>query len=126
MTVGRWHWGVGAPRGWWTTASRLLALVLALTLAAPDLGLAADMTGAQVRHASISDAPALTIDAEHTVSGSAELGLACHVHCGCHPVIRTEGGAVTTCPDAGRRVASVVAGPLAPVWPDRLSRPPRV
>lgn len=126
MTVGRWHWGVGAPRGWWTTAARLLAFVLALTLAAPDLGLAADMTGARVPHASISDAPALTIDAEHPVSGSAELALACHVHCGCHPVIGTEGGAVMTCPDTARRFASVVGGPLAPVWPDRLSRPPRV
>ena len=36
MKVGRWHWGVGAPRGWWTTAARLLAFVLALTLAAPE------------------------------------------------------------------------------------------
>ncbi|GJE39111.1 hypothetical protein ACFQFG_11415 [Methylobacterium persicinum] len=125
MTVGRWHWGVGATRGWWTTAARLLAFVLALVLAAPDLGLAADMTGTPGRHASVADAPVLTVDAEHPASGSTDLGPACHVHCGCHPVIRTEGGAFVTRPDTGRRIASAVAGPLAPVWSDRLSRPPR-
>ncbi|URD38523.1 hypothetical protein M6G65_08870 [Methylobacterium tardum] len=74
-------------QGVWAIAARMLALVLALSLAAPGIGLSADMAFHAGGHHSRSEGPVLDTAA---ASPNVDPGLGEHLHCGCHQAARLD------------------------------------
>jgi hypothetical protein len=109
-----------AARGWWAIAARMLALVLALSLAGPGGGLAADLAYHAGGHQDRSVGPSVA------EAGSAvDPGVSAHLHCGCHQAAPLETGFSGPAAIPGRLVAIRGARPLPSITPDRLPRPPR-
>lgn len=125
MRTARRHRAFGAMTGWWATAARALALVLALAVAAPVAGLAEDLSYHQGHQG--HDRTELAVMSELSADGTQEAdpGVGCHVHCGCHiaaPVACT----VTPPPAAASRPTYAPASEAVPtIFSDRLPRPPR-
>jgi len=114
----------GAGRGWRAIAARMLALVLAvsmaLSLAGPGVGLAADLAFHAGGHHDRVDGPSLAQAGSRVDPGVTE-----HLHCGCHQVAPLEIGIPAPPAVAGRPVAVRIAAALPSFVPDRLPRPPR-
>lgn len=125
MTVARRHnsFGVtrGAGTGWCALAVRMLALLLALAITAPEAGLAADLhhhLGSQSGTLAMAPDPAVTAQ-------SADPGIATHLHCGCH-VAAPVSAADPVLPLARPRPRyGRVAAALPSLVPAPLPRPPR-
>ena len=120
MTGVRRHNPFGAVTGWCALAVRALALLLALTLALPEAGLAADL-----HHHLDADHAALTVSPDSAVAPqAADPGLALHLHCGCHvaaPVSAVESVLPATRPLPRDGQAAEARSSIAP---DLLPRPP--
>ncbi|MBP1184006.1 hypothetical protein [Methylobacterium sp. PvR107] len=108
--------------GVWAIAARMLALVLILSIAAPGVGLAADLAFHADGHHSRSEGPVL--DAA-TASGNVDPGLGAHLHCGCHQAARLDAADIAPPAVPGRPLPAALARALPSVVPDRLPRPPR-
>lgn len=121
MISARRHRAFGAMPGWWATAARALALVLALAVAAPTAGLAFHRGG----HAHERAGLAITPDAMSDGMQAVESGLGCHVHCGCHVAVHPDDAAPAPLPVASRRSYDRLSETASSVSPDRLPRPPR-
>ncbi|MCJ2069270.1 hypothetical protein MKK75_10740 [Methylobacterium sp. J-030] len=122
MTFGVRHRCSVRARGWWALAVRVLALVLALSVAGPGTGLAADLAfHAGDRHA-VGEGAALDAPAAAT---NVDPGVAAHVHCGCHLGARLEIAVTAPPPVPGRPLRARLAQGRPSVDPDRLPRPPR-
>ena len=122
MTCGVRHRRAARACGWWALAARTLALVLALTVAAPGIGLAADLAFHAGGHHGqtaglVLDAPAAPADVDP--------GLGAHLHCGCHQAARLEAADVAPPPLPGRPLPAALVQGRPSVIPDRLPRPPR-
>lgn len=122
MTGERSHGAFGAMTGWWATAARALALVLALAVATPIAGLAEDIAYHQSRHGAMEAVEA--IDAASGGSHAVDPGLSTHVHCGCHVVVGL-GSAGAAPPQRPRPRYARTVEAVSSVAPDRLPRPPR-
>ncbi|MDH2311309.1 hypothetical protein [Methylobacterium brachiatum] len=109
-----------STRGWWAIAARRLALVLALCLAGPGVGLAADLAFHAGGHHERSVGPSVA-----EAGGAVDPGIGAHLHCGCHQAAPLETGFSGPAAIPGRPVAIRVARPLPSIAPDRLPRPPR-
>jgi hypothetical protein len=112
-----------AERKWWAFAARLLALVLALSLVAPVTGHADDLAfhGNGHRHA----AALTTMDASPD-AGASDIGLACHLHCGCHQAApAAPDGPAMPCLETAPAVYARLSETSSSVAPGRLPRPPR-
>jgi hypothetical protein len=122
MIAARRHRAFGAISGWWATAARLLALILALSLVAPAAGFADDFAyhdgsrGPVTELASLEDAPA---------AGAADPGIACHLHCGCHQAAPAVAGFAEPVFGVARPTYARLTATLSSICPDRLPRPPR-
>ena len=123
MTLGMRHRNFDAGRGWSVTTLRLLALVLVLLIAAPDLGLAADFA----HHGKAPAGTELSVvaPADGSATDTSDPGVTCHVHCSCHQAITADAAPATAPAAAAQPNRSRSVGALASTWPDRLSRPPR-
>ena len=126
MTYGVRHRRAARARGWWASAARSLALVLAsvlaLAVAVPGAGLAADLAFHAGGHPVRSDGPALDAPAS---PADLDPGLGEHLHCGCHQAARLEAVEVARPSVPGRLLPAAVAQGRPSVTPDRLPRPPR-
>jgi hypothetical protein len=109
-------------QGVWAIAARMLALVLALSLAAPGIGLAADLAFHAGGHHSRSEGPVLDMPA---ASSNVDPGLGEHLHCGCHQAARLDAADVAPPTVPGRPLPAELARALPSFVPDRLPRPPR-
>lgn len=121
MTVGRRHNPFGVMTGWWTLAVRALALLLALSVALPEAGLAADL------HHHLGSRPT-TLAMASQVEGAtqkADPGIAAHIHCGCH--IAAPVSAPNPVPPMMRPRLRFdrIAQASTSIVPDLLPRPPR-
>ncbi|MCJ2057282.1 hypothetical protein MKL09_12030 [Methylobacterium sp. J-048] len=109
-----------SARGLWAIAVRMLALVLALSLAGPGVGLAADLAFHAGGHQDRSVGPSIE------AAGSAvDPGVTEHLHCGCHQAAPLEAAIAPPPAIPGRPVAVRIVRALPSVIPDRLPRPPR-
>ena len=122
MLSARRHKAFGAMTGWWATAARALALVLALAVAMPTVCIAEDLAFHQghdrIELSFVSD----------TASGgeqAADPGLTCHVHCGCHVAATVDNTDPAPLTATSRPSYARVSATLSSVAPDRLPRPPR-
>ncbi|SDN65900.1 hypothetical protein SAMN05216360_11046 [Methylobacterium phyllostachyos] len=122
MTFGVRHRRSARARGWWALAVRMLALVLALSVAGPGVSLAADLAFHAGGHHEVGEGAAL--DAP-TASTAVDPGLAAHVHCSCHLAARLEAAAMVPPPVTGRPLRARLAQGHSSIAPDRLPRPPR-
>lgn len=109
-------------RGWWALAVRMLALVLALSVAGPGVGLAADLAFHTGGHHEAGEGAALDAPA---ATATVDPGLAAHVHCGCHLAARLEAAVMVPPPVTGRPLRARLAQGHSSIDPDRLPRPPR-
>ncbi|WP_375456196.1 hypothetical protein [uncultured Methylobacterium sp.] len=125
MISTRRHRAFGAMPGWWATAARALALVLALAVAAPTAGLAGDFASHRGGHAHERTALAMAPDATSDGMQAVEHGLGCHVQCGCHVAVHQDDAALMPLPVASRRSYDRLSETVTSVSPDRLPRPPR-
>ncbi|GBU17681.1 MULTISPECIES: hypothetical protein [Methylobacterium] len=125
MTATRRHGAFGALTGWWASAARALALVLALAVAAPTAGLAEDLAYHQDHPGHAQTERAFASSADAGGSQTADPGLGCHVHCGCHAGIALDEAASAPLPSASRPRYERVSLAAASIFPDRLPRPPR-
>ena len=123
MTFGVRHRRPAGVRGWRAFVAALLALVLTLTVAAPGVGLAADLAFHGGGHHSRSEGPPV-LDAP-AASTDADPGLGEHRHCGCHQAARLEATDVAPPAVPGRPLPGALAQGRPSVSPDRLPRPPR-
>lgn len=122
MTFGVRHRRAAPARGWWAIAARVLSLVLALSLAAPGAGLAADLAFHAGGPHTRNEAPVL--DAA-TASTAVDPGLGEHLHCGCHQAARLEAADVAPPAVPGRPLIAAPVQGRPSVTLDRLPRPPR-
>ncbi|KNY20131.1 hypothetical protein [Methylobacterium sp. ARG-1] len=109
-----------STRGWWAIAARRLALVLALCLAGPGVGLAADLAFHAGGHPERSVGPPVA-----EAGSVVDPGVSAHLHCGCHQAAPLETGFSGPLAIPSRPVAIRAASPLPSVTPDPLPRPPR-
>lgn len=123
MTAARCHRAFRAVTGWWATAARALALVMALAVAAPLAGLAEDFAFHQ-DHARTEFA--MVPDANSDGAKQAyDPGLSCHVHCGCHIAANLNEADVAPLLETSHPCYAWTAEMASSVFPDRLPRPPR-
>lgn len=108
-----------AMRGWWATAARTLAFVLALALVAPGTIHSAEA------HRFASAEVAMSASADEASAGHVDGCLSCHANCGCHQAINPEGSASVPAAMIRRPIYAVVDAAMVSVSPDRLPRPPR-
>lgn len=101
-------------------AARLLALVLALSLAGPGVGLASDLAFHAGGEHGRSVGPSMA-----DAGGTVDPGVTAHLHCGCHQVAPLEIGFSGPLAIPDRPVAIRVTRARPSVSPDRLPRPPR-
>lgn len=121
MNAARRHEAFGAMSGWWVTAARMLALVLALALALPPAGLAEDLAFHEGRRA-----PDLTVGAPSgTAQQAPDPGLSCHAHCGCHLAASPCEAGLALPPAPLRPRYAWTHEAASSVFAERLSRPPR-
>ena len=123
MTFGVRHRRPAGARGWWALVARMLALVLALAVATPPAGLAADLAFHAGGHHSRSQG--LVLDAP-AAPANVDPGLSEHIHCGCHQAARLEAADVAPPAVPGRPLPAALAQGRPSISPDRLPRPPRV
>ena len=122
MASGHGHNRRGAARGWWAIAARMLALVLALSLVAPNPGYADDLAyhvGAQGHVTEMT-----CVDAAPN-AGALDPGLACHLHCGCHQAAPVTAALAEPVFDGVRPLYAWLTETASSIAPDRLPRPPR-
>jgi hypothetical protein len=121
MFFGRWHRRPRTERGWWAVAVRLLALVLALSVSAPA-GMARDLDYHGRGHH--PDVAVATVGAPADTD-TADPGLDCHLHCGCHQLAAVAIGPVLLALDTARPVYARVTKKVSSLALDGLLRPPR-
>lgn len=112
----------GPWTGWWTAAARALALVLSIALALPTAGLVEDLAYHRGRERTGS---VVTSDVVPVPAETADPGLACHVHCGCHAAMPLDGSAAAAPVGPSRPCYARVEAALSSIFPDRPPRPPR-
>ncbi|MCJ2087913.1 hypothetical protein MKK88_18265 [Methylobacterium sp. E-005] len=100
----------------------MLALVLALSVAGPGVGLAADLAFHAGGHHTAGEGAALDAPAATT---AVDPGVAAHVHCGCHLVARLDAALMVPPSPPGRPLRARLAQGHSSIDPDRLPRPPR-
>ncbi|MHB2206290.1 hypothetical protein [Methylobacterium sp. CM6257] len=122
MTAARRDRAFGALTGWWATAARLLALVLALSLVAPSAGLAADVAYHDGGGRHVTELASLEAAPE---AGATDPGMACHLHCGCHQAAPAVTGFTEPVFGVARPTYARLSEAGTSVSPDRLPRPPR-
>lgn len=121
MRTARRHRAFGAITGWWATAGRALALVLALAMAAPTAGLAEDLAFHQgVPRTELAVASDATLGPAQVDPGSCS-----HVHCGCHVAVSPRAAVATVPVLASRPSYARPTEDATSIFPDRLPRPPR-
>lgn len=123
MTAARRDRAFGTVTGWWATAARALALVMALAVAAPATGLAEDFAF----HLGHQDRQGTEFVTAPDSSGTQapDPGLDGHVHCGCHLAVGIEGTDTTPRADTSRPNYARLSEAVPSVFLDRLPRPPR-
>lgn len=122
MNLGGWHRRRRAARDGWAFAVRTLMLVLTLAFVTPSAGLAEDLGFLAGRHDRGTELTAVETSASTT---AADLGLACHAHCGCHQMADLDGAPFAPVPDRPRPSYARTAHALVSIASDRLARPPR-
>ncbi len=125
MPAARSHRSFGAVLGWWSTAARALALVLALAMAAPSAGMASDLAYHQGHHGHGRTELAVASDEGAAADRAADPGVHSHLHCGCHLAVSPHGTTASTPVMASRLSYARLAASVRSVFPDRLPRPPR-
>ncbi|APT30391.1 hypothetical protein MCBMB27_01100 [Methylobacterium phyllosphaerae] len=115
----------GAWTGWWAIAARALALVLALAVALPTAGLAEDLAYHQNHPGHDRTELVMASDLTPASARAADPGIACHVHCGCHVAMPSDGLAPVPPALPSRPCYAPVDAACASISPDRLPRPPR-
>ncbi len=122
MTFEVRHRRPAGARRWWALVARTLALVLALTVAAPGVGLAADLAFHAGGHHDRSQGPALDAPAapRPSIPASRSTSIAAAIR-------RPASEATEIAPPAapGRLRPGALAQGRPSVSPDRLPRPPR-
>lgn len=108
-----------AVRGWWVTAVRMLALVLALALVVPGA-----VHSAEARR-SVSHELSMSAQTDGVTSDHADACPACHANCGCHQAVSVDGTPSIPSRVTGRASYATVATASGSVSPDRFPRPPR-
>jgi len=108
--------------GWWATASRLLALVLALSLVAPAAGLADDMAYHDGGRGHVTELSSAHVAPEANATNP---GMACHLHCGCHQAAPAVTGFAEPVLKAVRLACGRLSEAVSSVAPDRQPKPPR-
>ncbi|KOX42813.1 hypothetical protein ADL19_29730 [Streptomyces purpurogeneiscleroticus] len=115
----------GAWTGWWATAARALAFVLALAVALPTAGLAEDLAYHQGHPGHGRTELVMASDLMPASARKADPGTACHVHCGCHVAMPLDGTGAAPPVMLSRPCYAPVDVILSSIFPDRLPRPPR-
>ncbi|EIZ87176.1 hypothetical protein WYO_0040 [Methylobacterium sp. GXF4] len=122
MDFGGWHRRRQAARDGWALAVRTLMLVLTFAFAAPSAGFAEDLAFHAGGHHRATE---LTVFEASAAPSSADPGLACHAHCGCHQLAYLDGAPLAPAPDRPRpSYARTAEAPVA-IAPGRPARPPR-
>ncbi|WP_238180075.1 hypothetical protein [Methylobacterium haplocladii] len=111
--------------GWWATAARSLALVLALALATPTVCIAEDFAFHQGHQGHDLTELSLVSNAASGTDQAGDPGLTCHVHCGCHIAVGVTVSEQASPQDATRPSYARVSETVSSISPDRLPRPPR-
>lgn len=124
MPAARSHSSFGMITGWWATAARALALVLALAVATPFVGLAADLAYHQ-GHQGHGYAEFAEVSEEAASEKAVDPGVHCHLHCGCHVAVSPHQPIAATPHLASRVSFTTLAASARSVFPDRLPKPPR-
>ena len=125
MSSAQRHKAFGPWTGWWATAARALALVLALAVSLPMAGLAEDLAYHQGHPGNDRTELAVGSDLIADSSHKADPGVACHVHCGCHTAMPWDGLMAVPPVTLTRPCYAPVDVALSSIFPDRLPRPPR-
>ncbi|MEE7494766.1 hypothetical protein [Methylobacterium oryzae] len=124
VSVGRQR-AFGAWTGWWATAARALALVLALAVSAPTAGLAEDLAYHQGHAGHDRTELAMASDLAQASAQKGDPGVACHVHCGCHVAMPLDAVGAAPPVSLSRPCYGQASTALPSIFPDRLPRPPR-
>ncbi|WP_342447324.1 hypothetical protein [Methylobacterium platani] len=121
----------------------MLALVLALSLVAPESGEAADLAfhagsrgqatgqgivtgpGIVTGKMIVTGPEAVVASAAAHDAGAADPGLACHLHCGCHQAAPLAAASADPACDGAPPLYARLTEAVSSLAPDRLPRPPR-
>ena len=125
MQSARRQWALGAVTGWYATAARALAVVLALIVAVPTVGLAEDFSFHQGRHGHERTDLSASWEAASGGAQAADPGSNCHVHCGCHVAVPLDGTVTVTPAAVSRPNYAPVADTVFSIFHELLPRPPR-
>ena len=112
--------------GWWAFTARALALVLALVVGMPAVGLAEDVSYHQDHPGHERTELAVMPDGSSGGTQDVDPGIACHVHCGCHVAATVDVTEPAPLTGVSRPSYACVSETVTSVPPDRLPRPPRV
>lgn len=118
MNPARRNRACGARQGWWATAARMLALVLAVALMAPTAGWAEDA-------AFHTNRSSVSVGTPGSADNDADPCVALHLHCCSHQAIAVTadvGGPIHAAERIVYRTLDVAA---AAVFAERLPKPPR-
>ncbi|MGC5778442.1 hypothetical protein [Methylobacterium sp. NFXW15] len=119
------HKAFGPWTGWWATAARALALVLALAISLPTAGMAEDLAYHQGHPRNDGIEMVVGSNLMSASSQKADPGVACHVHCGCHAAMPLDGLTAAPPVTLTRPCYGQAEAALSSIFPDRLPRPPR-
>ena len=125
MTSARRHKAFGAVTGWWATAARALALLLALAVSAPAAGIADDVAYHRSDRSTVGIG---FVSAPYTTAWGGQIsdpGLTCHNHCGCHIVANLDVAELSSLPEVSRPSYERMSETATSIFPNRLPRPPR-
>jgi len=118
MNPARRNRAFGARQGWWATAARMLALVLALALMAPAAGWAEDA-------AFHADRSSVSVGTPGSADNDVDPCVALHLHCCSHQAIAATSDAGEPIHAAERTVYGTLDVAVATVFAERLPEPPR-
>lgn len=118
MIPARYHRAFGAWHGWWATAARMLALVLALALVAPTAGYAEDAAF----HAEQST---VSVGTNGHADSDADPCVALHLNCCPHQAIAVTADVGEPVQAVERTVYRTLDVAVATVFAERLPKPPR-
>lgn len=122
MDDGGQHRRRQVARDGWALAVRTLMLVLTLAFTAPSAGFAEDLAFHSGDHRRATELAVVEASAS---PWSADPGLVCHAHCGCHQLAYLDGAPLAPAPDRPRPSYARTAEAPVVIAPGRPTRPPR-